>query len=257
VPNAPRPVSYGHVCLAYDSRAELESRAHHFLAAGEAVGEEVRFIAAVAPDRPFPVQPLSGAYADGAVVDPVAQVAAYRVATEAAVAAGYTGLRVVADATPLVRTPAQLDAFARYEFRIDRYMRDHPFAALCAYDRTELGDDAIAQLACMHAESDAVVPFRLHACAPSDGCATLTGELDLAGDELLAATLRRADLSPAGGEMVLEAGGLTFADHRSLVRLNEYAGGRGTTVVLRGATGATGRLAALLELPLLRVEVAR
>ncbi len=249
--------SYGHVCLAYDSRAELETWAGDFLAAGEAAGERVWYIAADTPSRPLPFLPLAGTYRSGAVVDPAGQVAAYTAATEDALAAGFTGLRVVADATPLVGTAEQLDAFARYEYRIDRYMRDHPFSALCAYDRRVLGDPAIAQLACLHAESTAAVPFRLHACPPGEGTAALDGELDLSADELLTATLRRADLTPAGAEVVLRARGLTFTDHRSLIRLHEYADGRGTTIVLRGASAATGRLADLLDLPRLRVEVAR
>ena len=247
--------SIGHVCLAFDRRAELESQARDFLAAGAAAGERTVFVAARPPAAPLPFVPLGATYRDGEVVDPVAQVAAYAAATEEALAAGHTGLRVVADATPLVRTPAQLEAFARYEYRIDRYMRDQPFSAMCAYDRAELGDDVVAQLACMHSESAAAVPFRLHACPPAEGCAALTGELDLSGDDLLTAALRRADL-PATGEVVLQARGLRFADHRSLIRLHDYARDRGTTVVLRGANRAVGRLAALLDLPLLRVEVA-
>ncbi len=248
--------SPGHVCLAFDRRATLESCARDFLAAGEAAGQRVMFVAAAPPAAAWPFTALGSIYRDGAIVDPIAQVAAYAAATEAALAAGHTGLRVVADATPLVRTPAQLDAFARYEFRMDRYMRDHPFTAMCAYDRTELGDDVIAQVACMHTEARADVPFRLHACPPGDGGAALTGEIDLTGHDLLAVTLPRADLAPAGGEVVLQAGGLRFADHRALIHLDRYAADRGTTVVLRGASSATGRLAALLELPRLRVEVA-
>lgn len=250
----PSPSS-GHVCLAFDRPAELESQARDFLAAGAAAGERTVFVALDAPAAPLPFVPLGATYRHGEVIDPVAQVAAYAAATAEALAAGHTGLRVVADATSLVRTPAQLEAFARYEYRIDRYMRDHPFSALCAYNRAELGDDVVAQLACMHTESAVAVPFRLHACPPAEGAAALTGELDLAGDDLLAAALRRADL-PRGGEVVLQARGLGFADHRSLVRLHEYARSRRTTVVLRGANGAIGRLAALLDLPLLRVEVA-
>lgn len=253
----PRVTSYGHVCLSFDSRAELETSARDFLAEGTAAGELVSYIAALPPVEPLPFVPLDATYRDGAVIDPLRQVAAYTAATEDALAAGYTGLRVVADATSLVRTPAQLEAFARYEYRIDRYMCHHPFTAMCAYHRADLGDDVIAQLACLHAESDAAVPFRLHACPPAEGCAALTGELDLAADDLLTATLRRADLSPAGGEVVLQAEGLTFADHRSLLRLGEYADDHGTTVVLRGANRATARVAALLDLPRLRVEAAR
>ena len=252
----PGTTSYGHVCLAYDSRAELETRAGDFLAAGEAAGERVHYLAVTAPARPLPFLPLGGTYRVGAVVDPVEQVAAYTAATEEALAAGYTGLRVVADATPLVGTAEQLDAFARYEYRIDRYMRDHPFSAMCAYDRRQVGDAAVAQLACLHAESTAAVPFRLHACPPGDGAAALDGELDLSADELLTATLPRADLTAGDDEVVLQAGGLTFADHRSLLRLHEYAAAHGVTIVLRGASPATGRLAELLDLPRLRVEAA-
>ena len=247
----------GHVCLAFDSRADLESRARAFLAEGTAAGERVRYIAARAPTLPLPFEPLGDTYVSGVVIDPLAQVAAYAAATEQAVAAGYAGLRVVADATALVRTPAQLDAFARYEYRVDRYMRDRPFTAMCAYDRAELGDDAIAQLACMHAVSLAAVPFRLHACPPAEGCAALTGELDGDADDLFTVTLDRADLTPDGDEVVLQVSGLRFTDHQSLLRLQQYADQHRITVVLRGARPATGRLAALLELRRLRVEVAR
>ena len=247
----------GHVCLAYESRAELESQARAFLDAGEAAGETTRFIAPCSPATPLPFVPLGDTYPEGTIVDPLAQVRFYAAATEQAVAAGYTGLRVVADVTPLVRTPAQLDAFARYEFRADRYIRDHPFRAMCAYDRTELGDDAIAQVACMHSASRADVPFRLHACPPAEGCAALTGELDPDTDDLLTTALNRADLTPSGGEVVLAADGLRFADHHALLRLQRYAEDHDTTVVLRGANTSTRRLADLLDLPLLRVEAAR
>ena len=98
------------------------------------------------------------------MVDPDAQVRAYAAATGAALAADFTGLRVVAEATPLVRTPEQLDAFARYEPMIDGYMVTHPFSAMCAYDRRILDESAIAQLACLHTSTNAPVPFRLHGC---------------------------------------------------------------------------------------------
>jgi DcmR-like sensory protein/STAS domain-containing protein len=246
-----------HVCLAFDSRAGLEERARDFLAEGAAAGALTRFIAAEAPALPLPFVALGDTYADGAVVDPPAQVAAYTAATGAALAAGYSGLRVVADVTPLVRTPAQLDAFARYEFLIDRYIRDSDFTAMCAYDRAELGDDVIAELACMHSDVETPAPFQLHACPPGDGSAALAGELDLATDDLLGTTLRRTDLPGPGDEVVLQAGRLRFADHGSLMRLHEFAAERGTTVVLRDASPAIDRLARLLDLSRLRVEVAR
>ncbi|MFG1608322.1 MEDS domain-containing protein [Actinoplanes sp. NPDC049265] len=246
----------GHVCLAFDNRAGLEQRARDFLAAGEAAGELTRFVAADRPALPLPFLALGERYPDGAVIDPRAQVAVYAAATEEAVATGYTGLRVVADVTPLVRTPAQRDAFARYEFLIDRYIPDHRYTAMCAYDRTELGDDVIAELACMHSRADATVPFRLHACPPADGSAALTGELDLTAHDLLTTTLARADLPPAG-EVVLQARGLRFADHEALLRIQRFADDHDTTIVLRGASGGLKRLADLLDLSRLRVEATR
>lgn len=246
-----------HVCLAFDSRAELEARARDFLAEGAAAGELIRYIANDAPVTPLPFVLLSDTYADGAIVDPAVQLAAYTAATEAALAGGYTGLRVVADVTPLVRTPAQLDSFARYEYLIDRYVRDHPFTAMCAYDRPELGDAAIAELACMHSRADAAVPFQLHACPPAEGCAALSGELDLSAHDLLSVTLRRADLASGTGEVVLQVGGLRFADHGSLLCLAQYAEDQGATLILRGASGGLKRLADLLDLSRVRVEAAR
>ena len=256
VSSDPRPRS-GHVCLAFDSRAELESHARDFLREGAAAGEMTWFVAVEAPTLALPFEPLGDAYPDGTVIDPAAQVAAYAAATERALAAGYSGLRVVADATPLVRMPVQLDAFVRYEYRIDRYMHDHPFRAVCAYDRVALGDHVIAQLACMHDTANVAVPFRLRAGPADEGGAVLDGELDPVTAELFTTALDRADLTPVGDEVVLRATGLRFADHGSLLRLQEYADRHATTVVLRGAGRGTARLAGLLDLPRLRVEVLR
>ncbi|SCL25229.1 MEDS: MEthanogen/methylotroph, DcmR Sensory domain [Micromonospora nigra] len=267
---------YGHLCWAYDDPAEFHARAEQFLRAGLTAGRRVWF---VTPDRPEPVLErlhaapgftdalrdgaaeviaLGSAYATDAVVDHTNQVAAYLLATREALAAGYSGLRVVADATPLVRTPARRDAFARYEHRIDRAMRQEPFEAMCAYRRAELGDRAVAELACLHPQHNVEsLLFRLYAAPPGQGHATLAGELDLTTHQLFRTTLERADLEPTDGELVLHAADLHFLDHRSLVHLREYARRRGATAVLRTSHAAAARLAALLDLPGLRVELVR
>jgi anti-anti-sigma regulatory factor len=192
------------------------------------------------------------------VIDPAVQVRAYATATDEAVAAGYTGLRVVADATSLVRTPAQLDAFARYEHLIDRYMRTRPMSAICGYDRRELGDRTIAELACMHPETNAdEVLFRLYACPPGDGSATLTGELDPTTAQLFSTALERADLHPVDGRLTVQASQLRFIDHRSLMLLQDYAQRHGTTAVLHTSRSAAARLVELLDLSRVRVEATR
>ncbi|BCJ48888.1 hypothetical protein Asp14428_03630 [Actinoplanes sp. NBRC 14428] len=253
--SAPAPAPWGHRCLSYDDPAAFETAAHDFLAEGLAAGERVWYIAAT-PPRGWEFQPelitLGDHYRLDGVVDPDEGVAAYAAVTERALAEGRTGLRVAADATPLVRTAAQLDAFARYEHRVDRYMRDHPFSALCGYDRRALGVAACDELACLHPESDA--QFRLYATPAEVADAGLAGELDDASRSLLALALDRAEPSPAAGELVIDATGLTFIDHNSLLDLDAYARRRGLTAVLRTRLFSAAHLAELLDLPSLRVE---
>jgi hypothetical protein len=246
-----------HVCFCYDDDAALSGRARRFLADGAAAGSLLWWVGDSPPPEGFDthVVPIGTAYASGVVVDPDAQVRAYAAATGAALAAGFTGLRVVAEATALVRTPEQLDAFARYELMIDGYMATHPFSAMCAYDRRVLAASAIAELACLHTSTNAHVPFRLHGCAPADGDAVLAGELDMDTEELLEAALRRFPC-PAGDEVVLKATGLRFADHRTLWRLDRWAAEHDRRLVLRGAPDATARVVELLGLEVLRVEPA-
>lgn len=265
--------AYGHTCLAYDDPAVLDARAVRFLAAGLAVGERVGLIATGSRDeltgrlaglpglddalRRGAVQLMSveQMYRFDAIVDPDAQVRAYAAATDEALAAGHTGLRVVADATPLVRTAAQRVAFARYEHLIDRFMRHRPMSAICAYDRRVLGDAAIDELACLHPEGNTGVLFQLHALAGKEPVA-LRGELDPSNHAQFAAALDRADPRPVDGRLLLDATGLRFVDHRSLLHLRDHARRHGATAVLRTSRAATARLVELLELAEIEVEVA-
>ncbi len=264
--------AHDHVCLAYDDVAEFRAQARRFLADGLARGLRTRYVAGddggddgaalraqlggPADGRADALQftSLAGTYRAGAVVDAQAQVRAYAAATDEALAAGFTGLRVAVDATSLVRTPHQLDAFARYEHLVERHLCARPFSAICAYDRAELGPATIAQLACLHprASDAAATPFRLHG-APGVA-AVLAGEVDLADQELFAGALDRADLQPVDGELVLDATGLEFIDHRGLLALADLAERRGCTVVLRTGLPPVGRLVELLGLRRVRVE---
>ncbi|MDG4795834.1 MEDS domain-containing protein [Micromonospora sp. WMMD1082] len=267
---------YGHLCWAYDDRAGFMARAVEFLRAGLAAGERVWLVVAGPPepirDRLLglddfatalaagaaEVRSLDGAYTSVAVTDPASQVAAYRAATRTALADGYTGLRVAAEATGLVRTPAQRDAFARYEHRVNEMMVTEAFRAMCGYDRAELGDRAVAELACLHPEHNVDdLLFRLYAAPPHAGQVALAGELDPSNHDLFRTALDRADLAPVGDELVLVADALRFLDHRALIHLSEYAQDRDATLVLRAARSGVARLAALLDLPALRVEVLR
>lgn len=262
-----------HLCWRYGRRAEFVGRARDFLADGLAAGQSVLYVgredeATLAGqlrstrelDEGFGrgavrVSSLPATYPHGEVVDPEAQVRTYAAATDEALAAGFTGLRVAADATALAFTPAQLDAFARYEFLVDHYMATHPMSAMCAYSHHELTDDDIAQLASLHPWASAgTTPFHLHASADEGFSARLTGELDLTAHQLWPLALARADLRPVAGRLVIDARGLRFVDHRCLLELAAYASRRGTTVVLRTRLSQPARVLELLDVTSVQVE---
>ncbi|WP_305788096.1 MEDS domain-containing protein [Symbioplanes lichenis] len=252
---ARRDATLGHTCLTYDDPADFDTAARAFLAAGHAAGQQTWYVGNGKPQGwEFTPEVLAVAahYPAGSVIDPEAGLAAYAEATDRARAEGYTGLCVAADATALVRTPAQLEAFARYEFLVDRYMRDHPFTAMCAFDRGELGADVTTELACAHPDSQA--PFRLYADRPDRSGAALAGELDADTLTWFEHTLQRCDLAPAGGELRLDGSALTFIDHQSLLSLDRYARGLGATAVLRTPFASARRMAELLELTAVRVK---
>jgi len=88
-------------------------------------------------------------YGAGGPVDPERVVAFVAAATEQSLADGFGGLAISTDATALVGTPVQKDAFARCEFLVDRYMAGHPLSALCGYG-LGLGNDTVAEFALLH-----------------------------------------------------------------------------------------------------------
>ncbi|MDG6105854.1 MEDS domain-containing protein [Dactylosporangium aurantiacum] len=266
---------HDHLCWVFDTRQDYRATVQRFLADGLAGGQRVVLVADWAghddlarlaglagPDSPPGAAQLRdvGAYGGGSLTDPAAQVRTYAAMTEQAVADGFSGLRVAADVTPLVRSPEARAAFARYEFLADGYMARHPMSAMCGYDRAELGAAAVAELAGMHplASPDATA-LRLFAADPGDtaAAAVLAGEIDIAGHAQLRAALSRVDLAPVGGTVSIDARQLTFIDHTALIALVEHVRGRGAaTELLVDRRSGVPQLAGLLRLADLRVVVA-
>jgi anti-anti-sigma regulatory factor len=267
---------HDHVCWAYDEPGELHSPVMEFVADGLAQGQRVCYITSGDTAqwsehlRHLETQPdalnrsdatqllrLSELY-PGHMVEPVHHMQVFAAAMEDALAAGFAGLRVAADATPLVRTGEQRDAFARLEHLFDQYVINRPLTGMCCFNRAELGQEAIDQLACLHPTVHGVPPpFRLHASI--DGAAaSLRGELDAAGHSLFRMALRWADLRPSDGELVIDASELTFIDHRSLLMLADHAQQWGATVVLLSdhLPGAE-RVIDIFDLDEVRVQAAR
>jgi DcmR-like sensory protein len=256
-----------HACWSYDDYQSFDRYAREFLNAGLIAGEQVWYVTGHSGGATADwlrgagdaarILSFEEAYATDRVVDPAEQVAAYTTVTEVALAEGFSGFRVAADVTPLVRTDEQRDAFARYEYVMGRYMKLAPMRAVCAYDRVVLGDRVVAELACLHEHTQADgVRFQLHP-GLTRGSVVLSGELDMAVEELFATALNRTDLAPVGGEVIVDAAGLRFIDHRSLLTLQRYAETHRMTAVIRTPLGAAARIAGLLELNDVRVEVTR
>lgn len=264
---------HDHVCWAYDEGADFRARAAEFLADGVALGlrtalvapgdaERMRadlrrdpVLAAALGDGSLTVQSLEGVYGASTVVDAEAQVGVYAAATEAALADGFRGYRIAAEATALVRTPEQLARFARYEHRVDRFMAEQPFSAMCGYRRPALGAESVALLASLHPVANpGASSYRLH--TTSQGTLALSGELDHLASHTFPRVLDCASPVTASGEVVIDGSGIDFVDHRNLFALAEFAVREDRTVVLRTGCPAAKRLVELLGIEAITVAAA-
>ncbi|SFK37390.1 MEDS domain-containing protein [Geodermatophilus ruber] len=187
---------------------------------------------------------LQDVYGDAHTVDPDRVVGLYAAATEQALADGFRGLRVAADGSELVRSPAHLDALARYEFLADRYMADHPLSALCGY-RLDLGHETVNELASLHATgSSGGTGFTLFGCA--DGAIGLGGEYDPTSVTVLRRLLTRIRAGVDDGTVVIDMADVEYVDHRLLLTLSAHAREQGVALSLRSAPPFTTRLMELL-----------
>jgi anti-anti-sigma regulatory factor len=265
----------GHVCWAYQDRVEFRVRAREYIADGIALGQWIEYVGCgsaeelreelaglegigpVLESGGIGVSSVGDFYEfpdpSGDVVDPLRTVATRVVATEKALAEGFTGLRAILDRTAVARTARQRAAFARFEYLIDQQMSALPVTALCAYDLCELGRAAVAEMACLHPLASAgATPFHLY--AEQDAEFALAGELDLSCADLFATTLERIAPLCCGPELVVDGGGLEFIDHQRLLMLVEQARRASATIVLHTTRPGVGRIIELLDVEGVRVE---
>lgn len=268
----------GHVCWAFEGRAEYRARAVQYLRDGLAEGQWIEYVgsgnAEALRAELAECDDLNRAFETGAiavnsvdefyafepetmddpdkVVDPDSAVLARMEATEQALAAGYTGFRAVVDATAMVRTQRQRRAFAQFEYQIDHQMRRFPVTALCGFDAGELGEAAVAEMACLHPLSNRQAPFRPHAEQGAD--AALAGAVDERCGALFSRALSRTTALTRGAELVLDGRGLGHIDQQRLRVLNQLAGEHAHTIVLAGASALTERMINSLDLPHVRTR---
>ena len=112
------------------------------------------------------------------MVDAPSQRATFAGALADALAAGYSGIRVAADNTPLVTDEARLAAWIRWEIVADRFMSENQVTGLCAFDQEKVNVDQLRHLATLRPLSSAASPvpqFRLFA---DSGELHIEGEID-------------------------------------------------------------------------------
>jgi anti-anti-sigma regulatory factor len=250
------------VCCLYDDVGDFHRRLAAFFAAGLRAGCRVAYVGlggaegsradlAGLPDLDrrladgsVRILSLQDVYGDAHPVDPEGVIDLYAAATEQALADGFRGLRVSADASELVRTPAHLDALARYEFLADRYMAGHPLSALCGY-RLDLGHDTVTELASLHATgSTGGTGFRVFGCA--DGAIGLGGQFEPGSVTVLRRLLPRIRDGADTGAFVIDMADVEYVDHRLLRTLSAHARAHGVALSLRSAPPFTTRLTELL-----------
>ncbi|MCV7400825.1 MEDS domain-containing protein [Mycobacterium fragae] len=266
---------FGHVAWGYQNRAEFLSRAAEYIADGlrqnqfivyaaQGTRETLRAELAAMPGvgeylgsgriTAIPAQDYFVYLSGSDVVDADAALARYLSVLEWAIANGYTGVRAIANVTPVARTAVQRDALARLEYLIDQRMAVLPVAALCAYDTGVLGA-AAEELICLHPfVSEGSVKFRLYADPDADVDFALAGEIDASADALFETTLRRVWPLESGHTLRIDAQRLTFISHQQLVMLEERAREQDSKVQLWTEQPVINRLVDVLGLRHVRAD---
>ena len=85
-------------------------------------------------------------------VDAAAQLATFRSVLQAAVADGYSGIRVAADNTSAVIGPERRSAWIEWERTADEFMSENPVTNMCGFDRARLAASDLAGVVQVHTQ---------------------------------------------------------------------------------------------------------
>jgi anti-anti-sigma regulatory factor len=262
---------HDHLCWSYDDPRELRTRTAEFLGAGLEQGLRVCYVSDGSVDSlrldlqgvpnldreldrgTIRIVPIDGVYPTGSIVDASAQVEVYREYTEEALADGYAGFRLVAEATPMVRSKEQLRAFVGYEFLVDGLMARRPFSAMCAYNTTVLDAESIAALAAVHPNARAsATQFHLYNLEGVD--LALSGEIDAGVQARFDQALECAHVTAMSEPLTIDGTELAFLDHRTLFALAKCASRTGTSALFRTRSTMPARLVEMLQIEGIRIE---
>jgi hypothetical protein len=168
VTEVPEPSSGDHLCWVYDDDATFDAGVRQFVAGGLARGERllcvgdrvidrvrsgaagVEGVESLVADGRLELLTFAEAYAAAGPFGPEPQLAFYRSVTQAAVAEGYRGLRVIAEVSPLAEEAGSRADLVRWEHVADEFMaQGSGMSAMCAY-RGDLPGAALTDVASAH-----------------------------------------------------------------------------------------------------------
>jgi hypothetical protein len=234
---------HDHIGWTFSGQRGFDALARPFLAEGAARGQLLMYVtgspsAATATrlrDRYGPrniqVSSIAEVYGASGIVDAPGQRTAFAAVLADALAAGFSGVRVAADNTPLVTDEARLDAWIRWEHVADRFMARNPVTGLCAFDAELVDVNRLRHLATLHplsASSDPAPQYRLY----SDGRdLAFEGDIDSFAIRQLPLAL---DVLPPKTGVLIDLSAATLISRAPLAGLRRLAAS-GVTVTIRGS----------------------
>jgi ABC-type transporter Mla MlaB component len=254
----------GHACWSFGDIGDFVVAAAPFLEEGQALGQRLMFVGgdeaeeavrrvepmrSMVEDGILSVAPFDAVYPGGRRMPDEQQWEMYAGATAEAVAAGFAGLRVLAEVTALAVPGEELPGQVRWESFADRRMATQPLAALCCFDRRSVAEQDISMLAAVHP----VVEQRLQPAAPFNvfgqpDALALAGAVDAFSSDALGRVL---DLVVDGseGQVTWDLEELVSIDDGGLAVLTDHVRAlreHGVTVSLPDTSPASRRLSELL-----------
>lgn len=224
-----------HLCWGFDEAGAFMAAANEFLAEGAERGQRLVYLA----DAPAAelaghlagldaekmvgtgvliTQPVRDLLQPDGTFDGPSLIREYQALVDDALADGYAGLRVVADASVLAA--ADPKAFAAYELMADRFLAKAPMAGMCAFSAATPG---LSDLFAVHRVRSADGGGEPTAGAWFDGHALrLVGEVDLTTETLVESVI--VALMAGDHDETLDLSSLEFIDVRSLSRLDGLVG---------------------------------
>lgn len=248
---------HDHIGWLYSGPAEFAALAEPFLAEGAARNERLMYVANDPDTSSFgdwtqsllpgtlTAATVGEVYGESGIVDTARQRATFAQVLAESLAAGYTGIRVAADNTPLVLDWARMEAWLRWEVVADHFMSENPVTGMCAFDRTQIDVSALRRLASVHPvwPADAEQPpFRLF---NDDSALWLEGEVNAfaVGQARLA-----LESLPATTSVVIDLTNTADVTGDALSALRQLCE-TGVGVTVRGAAEIVRRLARSTGVP--------